>query len=182
MIILFGPSASGKTEVANMLTYKYGIKKVITCTTRNKRVGEEDDIDYYFVTKDQILKEFKEGNLIEMTEYNRNYYGTRKSEVSEDKVLVLDPSGVKSFLKYKKDTDADIVIFFLYASEITRFNRMLIRKDDINIAHQRIENDRTLFNSKTLPQYDYLINTDKITIEDAANQVFLEYMKYLKKV
>ena len=40
MIILYGPSACGKTEVAKLLASSYSIKKVITHTTRSKRINE----------------------------------------------------------------------------------------------------------------------------------------------
>ena len=51
MIVLAGASASGKTEVAKLLAKKYGIVKIITTTTREKRVGEVDKRDYFFVSK-----------------------------------------------------------------------------------------------------------------------------------
>ena len=44
MIVLVGPSASGKTEAAKLLYSIYGIKKVITHTTRPMRIGEKDDV------------------------------------------------------------------------------------------------------------------------------------------
>lgn len=177
MIILFGPSASGKTEVANMLTNKYKIKKVITCTTREKRLGEEEGIDYFFLTKDQLKREFKEGKLVEMTNYNNQLYGTRVSEIQDDKVLILDPNGVKTFTQLN---NKNIIVFYLHASEVTRFNRMIIRKDDIKKAHSRIENDHTAFKEENMPKYDYLLNTDEITIEQAADIVYSKYKELLK--
>ena len=54
MIILIGPSASGKTEIAQILEKKYNLKKVITHTTREKRINEKDNIDYYFVNKETV--------------------------------------------------------------------------------------------------------------------------------
>ena len=56
MIILTGPSASGKTLIAYHLQKKYGIKKAITSTTREKRVNEVNGVDYYFVDKNCFLK------------------------------------------------------------------------------------------------------------------------------
>lgn len=179
MIIIFGPSASGKTEVGNMLQFKYGVKKAITCTTRPPRLGEEDNIDYYFLTKDEILKEKEEGKLAEMTLYNDNYYGVRIGELADDKCLIVDPSGVKSFLKLN---DPKIVIFYLFARPVTRFNRMLIRRDNVEKAHQRINNDSELFNDKNLPYYDYLIDTDQISIEDATDLVYHRYHERLSEL
>ena len=45
MLILVGHSASGKTEIANVLKKEYEMKKIITYTTRPKRINEVDDVD-----------------------------------------------------------------------------------------------------------------------------------------
>ena len=46
MIILVGPSASGKTEIAKILIKEYGYQKFVTTTTRNIRINEKDNVDY----------------------------------------------------------------------------------------------------------------------------------------
>ena len=56
MIILIGPSASGKTATCLYLQDHYGIRKVVTHTTRAMRVGEVNGVDYHFVTKDEFQK------------------------------------------------------------------------------------------------------------------------------
>ena len=45
MIVITGPSASGKTATCYYLQENYGIKKVITHTTRPMRAGEKNDVD-----------------------------------------------------------------------------------------------------------------------------------------
>ena len=54
MIILTGPSASGKTEIAKILFQKYGIKKVVSHTTRPLRRTEIPHIDYHCVSDENI--------------------------------------------------------------------------------------------------------------------------------
>ena len=70
MIILIGPSASGKTEIAQILEKKYNLKKVITHTTREKRINEKENVDYYFVSKETFLDMIKQNKLVEYTFYN----------------------------------------------------------------------------------------------------------------
>ena len=72
MIILYGPSACGKTEVAKLLASSYSIKKVITHTTRSKRVNEVNGVDYYFVTKEEFLSLKEQGAFVETACYNFN--------------------------------------------------------------------------------------------------------------
>ena len=64
MIVLSGASASGKTEVAKMLAKKYGITKVVTTTTREKRNGEIHGKDYFFVSKNEFEIMIKEKKFV----------------------------------------------------------------------------------------------------------------------
>ena len=50
LIILCGASGTGKTTIQNYLLKQYGIPRVLTHTTRAKRKGEKDGVDYYFET------------------------------------------------------------------------------------------------------------------------------------
>ena len=99
MIILCGPSASGKTEVAKLLATKYNIKKAITNTTRPIRVNEVNHVDYHFTTKDEFLALAEQGYFVETACYNNNYYGCAKNEVADNKAVILEPQGVVNFLK-----------------------------------------------------------------------------------
>ena len=98
MLVLVGPSASGKSAIVKCLESKYGIKKFITCTTRPMRVGEVDKVDYYFMSKDEFTTRYENNEFIETVFYNGNYYGTLKSEAGINKVVILEPQGLKNFL------------------------------------------------------------------------------------
>ena len=113
MIILIGPSASGKTEIAKKLISTFGYKKFVTTTTRNKRVGETDGIDYYFISVDEFKENLANNKFIETTIYNNNYYGSYKSEMGDNKVLIVEPNGLKAFQSLN---DPHIISFFIDSS------------------------------------------------------------------
>ncbi len=173
MIILIGPSASGKTEIAKELFRLYGIKKVVTHTTREKRIHEINDIDYHFVTKDVFLKMKEKNMFIETTFYNNNYYGTSKDEIKNDKVLIVDPSGKDAFLKLNNKS---IKIFYLLAKEETRRKRMIERKDNKALIEQRITKDRTYFDKNSQFGANYIINTENKTVEELAKYIYSLYI------
>ena len=177
MIILVGASASGKTEVAKLLRRKYGIKKVVTHTTRAMREGEVNHVDYHFVNRDEFNKLRKEEFFVETTLYNNNLYGTSKPEIADDKVLIVDPNGLKTF---KRLADTRIITFFMNASETTRMNRMLYRGDTLEHAKTRLENDRHDFNPDQLCATDFIIDTEKFDIEQVADLVYKHYYKKLE--
>ena len=175
MIILCGPSATGKTEIAKILKQKYNLSKVITHTTREKRINEKDGVDYHFVTKEEFIKLKNDDEFVESAEYSGNYYGSSKKEISINKCLILVPNRVKS---YNEINDPTICIFFLEASEETRIKRMQERKDEEKNIIQRINNDRKAFeNKKELA--DFLIDTEGKSLDSLADQI---YSLYLSKI
>lgn len=179
MIVLTGASASGKTEVAKLLIAKHGVSKVVTHTTRSIRLGEADGVDYHFVSKEEFLRLKEQDYFIETTEYNGNYYGTSKKEVASNKALIVDPSGVQSFQDLH---DPTIIIFRLLASETTRFNRMIIRGDSLEGIKRRIAEDKEWFAEDKYSDVHYTINTDYITIEEVADQIFKIYNSLMEKI
>ena len=179
MIVLAGASASGKTEVAKYLAEHYGVVKVITTTTRSKRIHEVDGVDYFFVSKEKFLELIKEGKFVEYTVYNDNYYGSTKDQIAPDKCIVIDPSGLKA---YHDLHNPEIVIFFLESEEKTRYQRMLARGDDEEKAKNRIIHDRQVFSSKTIKGVDYYVNSETTTVPEVAKQVLEIYQNHLKKL
>ena len=64
MIILVGRSASGKTYLGKLLE-KVGFKKIVTYTSREKRLNEVDKIDYNFISKTEFVSKIQEGFFFE---------------------------------------------------------------------------------------------------------------------
>lgn len=178
MILLVGASASGKTEVAKMLMKKYGIVKAITHTTREKRLGEKNAVDYFFVSKEEFLKMKENDMFVETTIYNNNFYGTSKAEINDGKVVVVDASGLKAFNDFGSSR---VVTFLLEAKESTRRHRMQGRGDPEEKIKERLKNDRVSFNKEKIDKTDFVIDTDDDSIEDITDDVYKKYIDTLKK-
>ncbi len=180
MIVITGASATGKTETAKELGSLYDIKKVVTHTTRAKRIGEIDDVDYHFVTKEQFLQLEKEGAFVETTEYNNNFYGTTKKEIADNKVVVCETNGARVWLSCK---DPRIVVYRLHASLQARALRMKQRGDDPILIEERLKNDVTRFADDQLKSNKiFEIDTEKYSIKEVANIIYNDYINYLKSL
>ena len=178
MIVLAGASASGKTEVAKVLASKYGIKKIVTTTTRDRRNNEVDGVDYFFVTKEKFERMILEDRFVEYTLYNGQMYGSTKDQISDDKCVVIDPAGLRSYLNLNNDS---IVTFYLEADEKTRHNRMIFRGDNPDKIKSRIENDRIAFKKENIAKVDYIIDaSNKHTIEEVADIIYSHYINHKK--
>ena len=178
MIVLTGASASGKTVTALDLQKRHNLVKAITTTTREKRVGETNGVEYFFVTKEEFLKRLNENKFVEHSIYNGNYYGCGIDQVSDNKIVVLDPNGLHSFLKLK---DKNIVSFLLIANENTRKERMCSRGDKKENIEQRIKNDVEDFSLEKIGKVDFVINTENYTIEEVSDLIYKLYKEKLAK-
>lgn len=69
MLVLIGKSASGKTEIAQILVKKYGFHSVVTYTTRKPRAGEIPDVTYHYITVEDFKQKIKEGFFAEWKQY-----------------------------------------------------------------------------------------------------------------
>ncbi len=176
MIILVGASASGKTATALKLQEKYNLKKAVTTTTREMRVGECDGVDYFFITREEFLKRNKDNKFVETTLYNNNFYGCGIDQVSDNHIIVLDPNGVQSFKKLK---NKNIVIFLIVCDEKIRKERMILRGDNELKIKERLENDIIDFDIKKIGKVDFIINTNNLTIDEVAELIYNKYNSIL---
>jgi guanylate kinase len=179
MIILTGPSASGKTATCLYLQDHYGIKKVITHTTRPMRHGEVNDVDYHFVSKEEFQRMIDNDEFVEHVTFNGNSYGTSKKEVRIDKCMALEINGA---MTYKSFNDPKIVLFYMHLDEATCKERMLARGDEPAKVEARIENDKNAFHltDDQIAKIDINVDTKKYNLEEVSAYIYKKYMETLK--
>lgn len=178
MIVLSGPSASGKTEVAKRLMNEYGIKRVITTTTRPMRNGEVNGVDYYFVSREKFESMIKEDLFVEYTEYNGNLYGSLKSEVADNKVIAIEPNGMRAYIALN---DPHIIVFYLDVCEAIRRERMLMRGDNPECVEQRLIEDKVRFGKNNLPDVDVLVDSQNYNQDEVTEYIYKKYQKILNQ-
>lgn len=177
MLVLVGPSASGKSAIVKKLVSEFGLVKFITCTTRKPRVGEINGVDYYFMSEDEFTTRYANDEFIETVFYNGNYYGTLKKEVGIDKVVILEPQGLCNFTKHVDN----LFSVYLYTDEQKLRDRMLYRGDSLLEVEKRLQNDRILFSEEQLGCVNLKIDTTNLSIIEISSKVFEEYKNFCKK-
>lgn len=109
LITITGPSLSGKSTLGEMLKDCGFAVKATTTTTRAPREGEVNGVHYHFVSKDEFQDKIKNKELIEFVEFDGNYYGLSKEEVSKRLDsgavigIVLEPQGANAVKEYAKE-------------------------------------------------------------------------------
>ncbi|MFN3241692.1 MAG: guanylate kinase [Planctomycetota bacterium] len=76
LVVISGPSGAGKTSVCRALKEDPQVEFSVSATTRQMRDGEQDGIDYHFLTREVFEQRLAEDQFLEYAEYNGNLYGT----------------------------------------------------------------------------------------------------------
>lgn len=98
VITLTGPSGSGKTVLSKLLQDQ-GFQVLVSVTTRDKRQGEVEGVDYHFIDRARFAEMLESGRMIEHTEYNGTLYGVTADEaelafsLGKPAVVVVEPHG-----------------------------------------------------------------------------------------
>lgn len=145
IITLTGASASGKDFLLKeILRENEHVKPIISITTRPKRDGEEDGVEYNFITLEEFEDVYRNDGLIEIRQYNTVdgvwYYGVTKSSIdvhSDDiYIVILDVQGVYQLREYLHTVETDKPIemhsLFINCRGQERLARSLFREPNLS--------------------------------------------------
>lgn len=128
LILISAPSGGGKTTLCDLLLASQpGMARAITCTTRPPRPGEQDGVDYYFLTAVDFLKRVQAGNFLEHATVYGNSYGLLKSELlaklraGKDVLLNVDVQGaatIRAAAQEEPELRAALVTVFLTPASV----------------------------------------------------------------
>lgn len=178
MLILTGPSASGKTVIAKSLIKNHNMKKLVTYTTRPLREGEVNGVDYHFVSVQEFKQLIAKDFFFETVLYNHNYYGTAISDITPDKVVILEPTGLKQYLAKMRDK---VKVCFLSCPKEIRFERMIKRGDSLEVIERRLANDDAIFNEEISSIADWVIPGEYGTADEQAQIIYNLYTNARKR-
>ena len=134
LFIVSAPSGAGKTTLCReVLKQIKGMEYSVSYTTRMPRKGEENKIDYYFITKEAFKEKIKSGKWAEWAEVYGNFYGT-SAEFLDTRLtaginLLLDID-VQGTIQIKKKYPDSITIFIMPPSLETLRTRLESRGTD----------------------------------------------------
>jgi guanylate kinase len=115
-VVVTGPSGAGKgTLIRHLLERVPELEVTVSATTRDRRPGEQNGREYWFLTAEEFLARIEAGEFLEHVEYVSGHrYGTLKSELSRIQahgrvpLLELETEGAQ---KVKEDDPGAVTIF-----------------------------------------------------------------------
>lgn len=163
LYIISAPSGAGKTSLVKALLARHKHLQVsISHTTRSPRPGEEDNVHYKFVSKEQFKELIDSNDLLEYAQVFDNYYGTSKSWVTQtlesniDVILEIDWQGAQ---QVRKAFQQAVSIFILPPSRHALEERLVRRaQDDRETILKRL--DQAKLEMEHYVEYDFIIVND----------------------
>ena len=166
MLVLSSPSGAGKTTMARrLLAGDSTIEMSVSVTTRNRRPGEVDGVDYHFTTIDDFQARVRRGEFLEHATVFGNAYGTPRAPVEavlrsgRDVLFDIDWQGTQQ-LKEKAREDV-VSIFILPPSRRELHHRLSSRGQD---SAETVERRMAQANGEIShwAEYDYVIVNDDL--------------------
>lgn len=165
LFILSGPSGVGKGTVRKELfDRKTDLRYSISMTTREKRPGEVEGVDYFYKTNPEFEKLIAENKLLEYAKFVNNYYGTPKEYVEQtlaegyDVFLEIEVQGA---LQVKKNFPEGVFIFLFPPSLEELKNRIVSRGTETeDLILNRLKEARNEI--EMMDAYDYVVVNDDV--------------------
>lgn len=168
LVILSGVSGAGKDTIKNELIKRVeNVTSLPSFTSRNPRIGEEEGVQYHFITKEEFKERIKNGEFYEYDIHHEEYYGTSKrlmnEKIKSGKIIVKDieVNGTENLIKKLKD-ETKLVTIFLKVEKEELKRRLINRGDNLSEAQMELRLSRLEYEESKMNLYDYIIKNDDL--------------------
>ena len=164
MIVIVAPSGTGKSTLLKKLQDEIpSLEWSISCTTRTKRPGEVDGKDYFFISKEDFIRQRDDGEFAEWAEVHSNYYGTKKSFIEEGLergAHLLFDLDVQGCDELKEVFGKEAHVIFIEPPSVDELEKRLLQRatDHPEVINERLNNAKKELTRKN--DFDYNIVND----------------------
>jgi guanylate kinase len=134
VFVITGPSGVGKgTLIRGLLERIPGLQLSVSATTRAPRPGEQDGVDYHFLSREEFERRIGDGDFVEHADYAGRRYGTLRSELEQRAragaavVLEIEVQGARQVRAAVPDA---VLVFIAPPSPQALRERLLARGTD----------------------------------------------------
>jgi guanylate kinase len=165
LLVITAPSGTGKTTIyRNILARHPEISFSVSYTTREKRIGEVNGEDYFFISREKFLQMVKKNLFLEWAEVHDELKGTEKQQVADFLkrgnicLLDVDVQGTLSIMKHYPDA----VTVFIQPPSLDELEKRLRKRGTESEEKLRLR----LLNAKKeleyAPLFQYIVVNDRV--------------------
>jgi len=168
LVILSGVSGAGKDTIKKELIKRMdNVISLPSYTSRKPRNGEEEGVQYHFISKEEFKEKIKNNELYEYDIHHENYYGTSRKlmneKINSGKIIVKDieVNGTENLIKTLK-YETKLVTIFLKVNKEELKHRLLNRGDNLSETEMELRLSRLQYEESKIHLYDYVIKNDDL--------------------
>lgn len=165
IFIISAPSGAGKSTICKELVKQLpDLILSVSYTTRPKRRGEVDGMDYFFISEEEFQKKLKDNFFIEWAEVYGNKYGTSKEFIAKvisegkDILLEIDVQGAKNIKKAFKDA----VAIFILPPSIQELEKRMKQRNENSDEEMALRLQKAKDEIMQSTFYDYIVINDNL--------------------
>lgn len=184
LIILTGKTTSGKdTVMAKLLSRLPHLKRVVSTTSRIPRAGEQNSIDYNFISEPDFRQKIKVGDFIEYVEYGGNLYGTEKTQIASNLgsslIWRIDPSRagqIREFIKSSfepasaEDLLKRVIVIYLTTADSVVLDRLKERGLSQQEIEKRMADDKKIW-EQYKDKYDFIVENVPGKLDETVDKI-----------
>ena len=162
LVVISGASGVGKgTVLGIMMNKRKDLKFSVSATTRDPRPSEVNGMHYYFVTKERFEEMIAEGQMLEYSAHNANYYGTPRAQAEEKMrdgsvLLDIEPNGAKQV----KAALPEAVLVFIMPPSMEELEKRLRGRGDTPEEQIAMRLERAVWEMEQRHWYDHVVVND----------------------
>ena len=164
LFVFSGCSGVGKSTVlGEVMEQRNDLRFSVSATTRAPRPGEQDGVQYYFVSKQKFLDMIEQDAFLEYDEHMGNYYGTPKTQVEEKLPygsVLLDIEPVGAFNVKKQWPEA--VLIFIAPPSLEALQNRLRGRGDTSEEQMKLRLERASWEMEQGKHYDHYVINDRV--------------------
>ncbi len=166
LIVFSAPSGTGKSTIAKMvLQREHNISFSVSATTRQKRPGEQEGVNYYFLTKEDFEEKIRQGGFIEHEFFFGNHYGTlleKTREIIDRGTHLLLDLDVKGALNLKRLFPDNSLLLFFKPPSMEALQQRLKGRESEDEESLRVRLERAQLELGYADRFDEVIVNDNL--------------------
>lgn len=168
LVILSGVSGAGKDTIKKEIIKRMdNVISLPSFTSRSPRDGEEEGVQYHFITREDFIERIKNDEFYEYDLHHNNYYGTSRKlmneKIASGKIIIKDieVNGTENLLK-QLHNETKLVPIFLKVDREELKRRLINRGDNLTEEEMELRLGRLEYEESKIGLYDYVIKNDDL--------------------
>ena len=183
LIVFSAPSGTGKSTIAKLVLERFpNLRFSVSATTRQKRTGETEGLNYYFLSKEAFEEKIRTGGFIEYEFFFGNHYGTlldKTGDVIDSGTSMLLDLDVKGAVNLKRIFPDNSLLLFIKPPGMEVLKQRLQGRESEDEESLKTRLERARLELEYSDQFDQVVVNDDL--ERAVEAIAAIITKFLSK-